>query len=407
MKKLIFSLLLLMATATAGAQTIHWLTFIDTEDANVGAIDKTGRQVLYSRFINVVNAALHDKGYRSSIHDIYDSALSPERCKREVENLSVGSNDIVVFYYIGHGTHARNETNRFPQMLMGRGWESQNKFIPLKWVHDELKTKGARLTVTIGMCCNVVQVATAKNAPMFSVNYGNVELTDTERSAIQKMFLGYTGDFLLSSASVGQSSLGGQTPLGAMDIFTAMLVTAFEDMAYEDKLNWEDLFSVVKTVIHKVTNGKQTPTWDNNLRTASQPSPKPISKPVQKTPTTTTPSTNTTPSTGSSSNGGSLNLNDPSAVANYITSYLDCIIDKRNSFEKREAAASELKQIFTSDALIKMLPQDGNTVIDREDITTFLGRISTSRVLEKVAPVAYKVSGGKISQLNVRECYSK
>lgn len=106
-------------TIVTNAQTIHWLTFIDTEDAKVGKLDVTGRNVLYSRFVNVVNAALHDAGYKSDIHDIYDSALSPEKCKSEVQNLRCDENDIIVFYYIGHGTHAASESNPYPQMLLG------------------------------------------------------------------------------------------------------------------------------------------------------------------------------------------------------------------------------------------------------------------------------------------------
>lgn len=387
-------------TIVTNAQTIHWLTFIDTEDADVGKLDVTGRNVLYSRFINVINAALHDVGYMSDIHDIYDSALSPEKCKAEVQNLRCDENDIIVFYYIGHGTHAASENNSYPQMLLGCDFSEEHKFIPLKWVHDELKTKGARLTATIGMCCNNVQTASAKRAPTFSVNYGNVELTETERTAIQKMFLGYRGDFILSSASVGQSSVGGETPLGAMDLFTAVLVTLFEDMSYDGDLDWNSLFTEVKNAVHECSNGKQTPFWDNNLQSANTPKPGAIQKPVAKTPT----GNNTNPSPNSSS---LLNLNDEMIVTNYLTSYFDCIIDKRNSISKRESAACELRRIFTADAVVKFLPQDGNTVIDKENINDFLERISGSRLLEKVVPVSYRVNGNRISQISIRECYNK
>ena len=70
MKKLFLSIIMGVFTIVTNAQTIHWLTFIDTEDANVGKLDVTGRNVLYSRFVNVINAALHDAGYKSDIHDI-------------------------------------------------------------------------------------------------------------------------------------------------------------------------------------------------------------------------------------------------------------------------------------------------------------------------------------------------
>lgn len=399
MKKIILIFFICISSVVAKAQTILWLTFIDTEDPNVGELDKTGRSVLYGRFVNVVNAALHDAGYTSDIHDIYDSALSPEKCKSEVENLKCDGRDIIVFYYIGHGTHAAAENNQYPQMLLGCDFSEEHKFIPLKWVHDELKTKGARLTVTIGMCCNVIQSASAKKTPTFSVNYGNVELTKTERDAIQKMFLGNKGDFILSSASVGQSSLGGDTPLGAMDLFTAVLVTTFEDMAYEGNLGWNELFTEVKGVVHEYSNGRQTPFWKSNLSSVNIPAPQPIQKPNIRT-----SNNNVNPSPNSSNQ---LNLNDNIAVSNYLTSFFDCIIDKRNNYVDREKAARELREIFTQNAEVKFLPQDGNTVIDKENIDDFLDRISGSRLLEKIVPVLYTVENNKISQINVKECYNK
>ena len=52
-RKLIIALVCLLPMF-ANAQTIHWLTFIDTTDPNVGKIDVNGREVLYNHFVNVV-----------------------------------------------------------------------------------------------------------------------------------------------------------------------------------------------------------------------------------------------------------------------------------------------------------------------------------------------------------------
>ena len=43
-------------------------------------------------------------------------------------------------------------THPYPQMCLAQ--HDENKFIPLEWVDKQLKSKGARLSVTIGMCCN-------------------------------------------------------------------------------------------------------------------------------------------------------------------------------------------------------------------------------------------------------------
>lgn len=399
MKKFIISLFVCILTITANAQTIHWLTFIDTEDPNVGRLDINGRNVLYNHFVNVVNAALTEKGYNSDIHDIYGTDLSPERCKMEVQNIKCSPEDILVFYYIGHGTHAIGEDNPYPQMLLGSS--DEQKFIPLKWVHDQLKSKGARLTLSIGMCCNVLQTASPKKGPNFGVNYGNVKLTDTEIRAIQKMFLEYKGDFILSSASVGQASLGGETPFGAMDLFTAVMVSFFEDMAYDGSLDWEELFTEVRNSVNIYTGGKQTPFWENNL----------ISVNIPKGKTTTVPGGNINPGTGGNKivtkTTNMLDLNDADAVGNYLSQYFDYIIDSRNSYENRRQKTEELKKMFANDAVVKMMPQDGNTIIDREDIDIFLGRISTIRILLKIAPSSYRHDGKRITELRVREIFRK
>jgi len=402
MKKFIISLFVCILTITANAQTIHWLTFIDTEDPNVGRLDINGRNVLYNHFVNVVNAALTEKGYNSDIHDIYGTDLSPERCKMEVQNIKCSPEDILVFYYIGHGTHAIGEDNPYPQMLLGSS--DEQKFIPLKWVHEQLKSKGARLTLSIGMCCNVLQTASPKKGPNFGVNYGNVKLTDTEIAAIQKMFLGHKGDFILSSASVGQASLGGDTPLGAMDLFTAVLVSIFEDMAYDGSLDWNELFTEVRNIVNNVTGGKQTPFWENNLTSANEPTRKTTATP---TPKQVNPSASSVGKQKVKKQTNMLDINDANAVGNYLSQYFDYIIDSRNSSESRREKTNELMKIFANNAVVRMMPQDGNTIIDREDIDTFLGRISTSRILLKIAPSSYRHDGKKILELRVREIFSK
>lgn len=402
MKKIIISLFACILVIAANAQTIHWLTFIDTEDPNVGKLDINGRNVLYNHFVNVVNAALTEKGYNSDIHDIYGTDLSPERCKMEVQNIKCSPEDILVFYYIGHGTHAIGEDNPYPQMLLGSN--DEQKFIPLKWVHEQLKSKGAKLTLSIGMCCNVLQTASPKKGPNFGVNYGNVKLTDTEIAAIQKMFLGHSGDFILSSASVGQASLGGDTPLGAMDLFTAVMVSLFEDMAYDGSLDWNELFTEVRNIVNNVTGGKQTPFWENNLTSANLPTRKTTATP---TPKQVNPGVSSVGTQKVKKQTNMLDINDADAVGNYLSQYFDYIIDSRNSSESRREKAEELKKIFTNNAIIRMMPQDGNAIIDREDIDTFLGRISTSRILLKIAPSLYRHNGEKIVELRVREIFSK
>lgn len=77
MKKLLLLLMIVSIATMLEAQTIHWMTFIDTDDVKVGELDKRGREVLYSKFVNVINAALNEKGVQSDVQDYYGNRLTP------------------------------------------------------------------------------------------------------------------------------------------------------------------------------------------------------------------------------------------------------------------------------------------------------------------------------------------
>ena len=92
MKKILFFLSTLFV-CTVSANTIHWITFIDTTDPNVGECDKYSREFLYSRWISEVNAAIAPLGYSSEIHDFYGEETSPQNCKEIIESIECESED--------------------------------------------------------------------------------------------------------------------------------------------------------------------------------------------------------------------------------------------------------------------------------------------------------------------------
>ena len=400
-----FVTMLCILPLLAGAQTIHWLTFIDTTDPNVGTIDQKGRDVLYSHFVNVINSALTNKGYKTNIRDIYGYELTPQKCKEIVSNFKCEPNDIVMFYYIGHGTHGTTGGDNWPMMFMAQ--DNPDYLIPLKWVHDQLKSKGGRLTATIAMCCNVYQGFRRLNAPAFCLNYGNLSLTDTEINAISKMFLENKGDVLISSASPGQSSYGSNpddertfTPFGPMDYFTAITAKIFEDSASEGNLDWNQLFAEVKETVNEFTEGYQTPFYAFNLSKASLPSiPKPTTTPViVQTPKPASAPTTTTAPAAQPSNQDLLNN---------LSSALDNLINVQQKESARISQASELEKAFTTNAIVKVISQDGDIVVDKSSADDFIGRLATSRIILKVTPVSVTLKGDKISELRVKETYKK
>lgn len=393
MKKLIFIFMLCLLWSTGVyAKTIHWLTFIDTMDRNVGEIDKSSRQLLYSRWIDLVNSTLKNNGYSVDIIDVYDSKTTPENCKTIVNNLNCGAEDIVVFYYIGHGTE-NTGASRFPLMLMGQ--VNPNKFIPLSWVHKALKSKGARLTVTIGMCCNARQGVAGRVDPTFSANYGNTYVSEEQSNCIKKMFLNYRGDILITSASPNESSWACGTPIGPTDYFTYRLIDQFNNELPElSNPTWNSMMESIKEdVYNDVSNNvglqnqapgsTQTPIWETNLTSASAPSPTTPDKPNTE------------------------RVSDKSEMLNTLTNVMSYLSSTKVSPKERITLVGKVEQAFTSNAIVRIMSQDGNVVIDKENISIFLGRIATSRLLENVIVVDATANDSGINSLRVREVYKK
>ena len=393
MKKILILFSFLLTTAISNAQTIHWLLFIDTKDRNVGEIDVLGRQVLKSHFVDEVNAALAPKGYKSDIHDYYDSRLSPENCKAAVEMLRVQPEDIIVFYYIGHGARpVSNDPNYikshpYPQMCMGQ--HDQNKFIPLEWVYKQLSSKGARLSVTIGMCCNSLANITIKDSPTFTPNYGVTYMSNNKLAKIQELFLGARGNVLATSASPTQTSGCLRSNFGVIDAYTTVLCNIFDNSLdnYSGKLTWDYFLEVMSDIVDERMGGEQTPIHETHLNGSSVPSNRAPSQQKAQQPRVT-----------KSGNGW----------LNELTELFDVLISNQVREEQRLNMKEKMVQIFTSNAQVRILGQDSETVVDRENASAFLGRLATSRLLLKVSVVDGEMdSNGRITSLKVREVYKK
>lgn len=400
MKRLFFIILVLSGAFTQlQSKTIHWLTFIDTTDGigspegGVGEIDQNTRKILYARWINLINATLGEQGYNVNIVDIYGSKTSPENCKNIINDLQCDSEDIIMFYYVGHGTE-NTSTSKFPLMLLAQN--NVNKLVPLTWVHETLKKKKARLTISIGMCCNARQGAPGRIAPTFSVNYGNTYIDQDMSKNIKKLFLNYRGDLIVTSASPTESSWACGSNIGPTDYFTLNLLAYFNNILPDDNNpNWEDILTEIKKAVYEdVKNdagiqrsypgSTQTPIWDNHLVAANAPAP-----------------TKPTPP-----NKENTQTNDKTILKTALNKALAYISSNSADEMERIKAAQKIKTAFKSDLMVRIMSQDGSIVVDKEIISDYLGRISTSRSLMNVSVDDLKVDqDGQIISLRVRELY--
>lgn len=419
MKKIISLICSILISCAIQAQTIHWITFIDTTDPNVGQIDVYGRQMLYSYFIDEVNAALAPKGYKTDIQDFNGYQVSPENCKAAINMLRISDpDDIIVFYYIGHGGRPTADsdymrTHPYPQMCLAQ--HDENKFIPLEWVDKQLKSKGARLSVTIGMCCNNLDNRISiKDEPNFSPNYGATYMSENKLSKIQELFLNTKGSVIATSASPSQTSGCFEiyqsmisNPAQYRDRYSYAICSFFQTQLdnYTKMLTWDNFLSAISWFVDKYSNGEQTPIHDIYI-TRDQ---RVIKK--EKVTVPTKQEIKKTEQRQIANNTIKQGDKNSREWINELTYHLSTLINNSLPNSDRRTLENNLStSLFSNNAVVKFLAQDGKTVIDKFDVRDWLGILATNpngAILKVIVDGGKFDSNKKIKELRVREIYKK
>lgn len=180
-----------------GAATLHAIIVADTNDADIGA-QKDEEDIK-----KLVENIGQNTCLQPAITTIDGAAVAPggggyDKVKSAIENLSVTTNDVVLFYYSGHGANAETGS-RWPGLGVEGQTTPRSRWIELAWVRDTLKAKNPRLFIAMADACNV----------FLSGGGGRGHQRGAQPSAYEQLFLGYSGSIVASGSIPEQYSFGG------------------------------------------------------------------------------------------------------------------------------------------------------------------------------------------------------
>ncbi len=323
---IIIAILLIWFSETSLSQTLHAVCFANTFDRTIGT------DVDMLNFKNQMSNLEQFIGYKVKLYE-YPGAL----CKRNyLENclrgLNTSSDDIIVFYYSGHGGRPSDYQDPFPYMCLTENLSSN--YVPVSTVRQLLSVKSARLKIIITDCCNADGSGEDKGAYSKEATFYNKSTSEN----FKKLFLTTRGEIVITSSKAGQLSLGNSTYGGLMT---------------------RNLFSV----LIEVGNGIVPPTWESVLQKTKQKC-EPRQTPFWIINSTVSPQ-NTQPSPPHQN----VVVADQPDFANAMVRLIDV---SKNIGDKYRWAESIFNQYFTSDAEIVVLGQDLETVVRRKKALTYL-----------------------------------
>lgn len=200
------ALSLLLAGPLAKSQTLHFIAFADTDDPTIGGNDmKT-----YSSLIGnggLAQTIAQYSGLTLTMAGFYGPRCQAAELDKLVNELSPGKDDVVFFYFVGHGFNSRQ--NPYPSLIFGKATADiatiDASARNLREVYARIRAKKPRLTIVVGDACN--KERTDPPAPITSSRPIDVmPPTNLNPERIKSLFRGWQGGVLMSSSQRNQFS---------------------------------------------------------------------------------------------------------------------------------------------------------------------------------------------------------
>lgn len=194
---------ILFSTVALQGATFHAVIICDTNAENIGPSVLADYQQIRKEFKNIslmTGMTLNEMIYSGN-------AINTE-ILRNVDCLEVGSDDVVFFYFSGHGyrTDSKNN-NQWPNLYL----TPIQSGIDLLDVVSILRNKRPRMILAIGDCCNNV-IPENFAPPVIKVTKKALMMRSIDiMQNYKQLFLTHKGTIIMSGSIPGQVSWGSET----------------------------------------------------------------------------------------------------------------------------------------------------------------------------------------------------
>ncbi len=223
---------------------LHFILVANTNDPRIG----------YSVQKDVINFTSQIRDVATflkiplNLVEISGSKFGKAGVETALNNLKTGTNDIVIFYYSGHGySNDRNAEEAYPQFDL-----RQSRFDDIlvatmnaSEVLNKIKAKNARLNLVFTDCCNSSLGLLKPEGKTFALT--TKSLLTWEQSYCNDLFMKSKGSIIATAAKKGQYAYG-NTDVGGY--FTSNLTIALEK--YMSKFQtaaptWQEIIAEAQT----------------------------------------------------------------------------------------------------------------------------------------------------------------
>lgn len=183
----------------AAPVTLHLLVVANSLDVSIGPGCEVDRRKLKTEFANIAEAL----GIQFKSYEVEGKAFAKGQVMAMLDAFQPGANDVVAFFYRGHGFRFSDQEEAWPMMSMRYSSFQPLESIAISDVYHRIVGKGARLNLIFGDMCNndigISQPVSNTFTAMQSNLYPSLE-------KLRRLFLEAKGNILSVAAKPGEVS---------------------------------------------------------------------------------------------------------------------------------------------------------------------------------------------------------
>ena len=364
LKKEFLALLMFSSVFSTQGQTLHAILMADKNDANIGQSCYKDLTTMTENMRQISNGI----GYQLNTIQLLGLNFTAFALREAIQKLQVSSQDLVFFYYSGHGYNIPNNVSNYPYLsVINYTYAS----ISLDEIEQLIQTKKPKLCITLGDCCNKVMENSKFSRSIARPRTKDANSSDQAKSILQQLFLGHSGSVKITSSKKGQFSW---TMSSGGSAYSFAFESAFEDcLLNTQQMQWELLLkdtqqrlSIFQLVPHQESLFEihlidtppvvvTPPPSDTAVVVPPAPSPQPMPEP------------------------------QPSITYADLNAFLGMIADETKPVAERQMAKARLNEFFVPNAHVKLYVND--TEVESQQIEQLFGRLY--------------LNAAKISEVNV------
>jgi hypothetical protein len=231
MVTLAFALALPFSPNTAHAQKIYAVLAADTTDGSIGAGITENLQNIKG-FLQIVHSLTN---IDVPITEVSSNNFNCKNIETALNGVNPSANDVVLFYYSGHGFRRTSDQSKFPEFDCRRTTDPDE--VDLSGTVFNLQNKRPRFILALADTCNVV-------VPSFPVPAAAAIAPPDQvrKAALLHLFEDYNGTLMMSGAVPGEFSWYMTAGSGLGGFFTNQLLKVInEKLGDGPKIRWEDV----------------------------------------------------------------------------------------------------------------------------------------------------------------------